>query len=242
MTPGWLRRPGRTEGLAYFVSGDLASPTALILHGGGAANSGRTRYLSEALRSIGVSTLAFDHVGHGETGGELEGSTLIERRLDAECVCRDVLGRRPDVIIGSSMGGHLALTLAGAWSPSAIILFCPAVYAAEAESVSFGPAFRAVLHQPESWRSSQALESISDYRGRLMVICGTNDDVIPREVIDAIDTAAAAAMSKRVLWLEGYGHPLHRLALEDDALRETLLDAVTSFLAPITETSRPRPG
>lgn len=79
----------------------------------------------------GHAFLRLDYSGHGESDGRFEDGTISDWLSDALAVIRERGGPSP-VLVGSSMGGWLALlaarALAGSPSaPSALVLIAPAV-------------------------------------------------------------------------------------------------------------------
>ena len=75
--------------------------------------------------------LRFDYSGHGESGGRFEDGTISRWLEDALAIIKGLAGDRP-ILVGSSMGGWLALlaarALAGsARSPGGLVLIAPAV-------------------------------------------------------------------------------------------------------------------
>jgi pimeloyl-ACP methyl ester carboxylesterase len=83
----------------------------------------------------GRACVRFDYSGHGESGGAFRDGT-IGRWLDESLVVFDAFARGPQVLIGSSMGGWLALLLAqalarrdnaGPASLAGMVLIAPAV-------------------------------------------------------------------------------------------------------------------
>jgi len=73
----------------------------------------------------------FDYTGHGLSGGRFEEATLSDWVDDAESVLRQ-LARWPAILVGSSMGGHIALLLYRRLEPAArariagLLLIAPA--------------------------------------------------------------------------------------------------------------------
>lgn len=114
-----LRRPGAAPGL-FWLGGyrsDMAGGKATALDAFGAAQ--------------GLAVTRFDYSGHGQSGGDfLEGT--ISRWLD-EALAVFATTSGPQVVIGSSMGGWLALLLnralrqRGDERVKALILIAPAV-------------------------------------------------------------------------------------------------------------------
>ena len=63
-----------------------------------------------------VDFLRFDYLGHGQSSGDFQTQGCISRWLDDVLAMMDQLTRGPQILIGSSMGGWLAL-LAGRQRP-----------------------------------------------------------------------------------------------------------------------------
>ncbi|RYE88732.1 MAG: alpha/beta hydrolase [Hyphomicrobiales bacterium] len=113
-----LRRPGAAPGL-FWMSGyrsDMLGSKAEAIDAFGAAR--------------GVATTRFDYSGHGQSGGDFLDGT-ISRWLD-ESLAVFATTSGPQVVIGSSMGGWLALLLnralriSGIDRVKALILIAPA--------------------------------------------------------------------------------------------------------------------
>ena len=66
----------------------------------------------------GHAVTRFDYSGHGRSGGRFEDGT-ISRWLEEAHAVFDAFTKEPQVLVGSSMGGWLALLLAQGASPSA---------------------------------------------------------------------------------------------------------------------------
>ena len=67
--------------------------------------------LEQYCRRTGRACVRFDYSGHGESGGVFEDCTLTDWIGDALCVL-DSVTQAPQVVVGSSMGGWVMLTLA----------------------------------------------------------------------------------------------------------------------------------
>src|SRR4051812_2784719 len=92
--------------------GDIlgSSPNVLVIHGAGKANRNRYESIRKSLFDLGISSAAFDHIGHGATGGSLEGSTLHDRTEQAVAVIGHLKLQNFSIIAGS-MGGYTAVKL-----------------------------------------------------------------------------------------------------------------------------------
>jgi len=96
-----LAEAGKGDGIALlwlpgFLS-DMASTKAVALAGFAVAH--------------GLPMLRFDYSGHGLSQGDLLGASIGDW-LEEACNLLDRLGRRRTIIVGSSMGGWIALLLA----------------------------------------------------------------------------------------------------------------------------------
>ena len=95
-----IRRAGAAPGL-FWLGGfrsDMAGTKALALDAFGAAR--------------GLAVTRFDYSGHGVSGGRFEDGTISRWAEEAKAVFDTTAG--PQVLIGSSMGGWMALLLARA--------------------------------------------------------------------------------------------------------------------------------
>ena len=85
---------------------------AVVFLGGFASDMAGTKaaWLADWAREGGRSFVRFDYSGHGASGGAFEDGTIGAWAQDAEAVLDTVPG--PAVLVGSSMGGWIALLLA----------------------------------------------------------------------------------------------------------------------------------
>lgn len=84
--------------------------------------------LRAAARERGAGYTAFDYSGHGQSGGEF-GDGTIGLWLDDAVTALDALTAGPQILVGSSMGGWLALLLARQRPErvAGLVLIAPAV-------------------------------------------------------------------------------------------------------------------
>lgn len=204
-------------------------PSILFLHGAG--NSSRSRFLTlrEKLHERGIGSAAFDHVGHGETGGELLGSSLAERTKQAQKIHAN-LPHQPSAFFGTSMGAYTAIKLAELFPVSTLILGVPGMYTPEAYHVSFGPEFSTILRQERSWESSDAFDAISRFPGRLLVIRATRDQVVPSEIPERLFSSAQKASHREMLDID-CDHQIMRHVNSDPQVLEHFADKLASFLS-----------
>jgi uncharacterized protein len=188
----------------HHLKGDVLSlaetdPARLvILHGAGLGTRDRFRPFRTRLAQQGVNSLAFDFIGHGETGGPLSDSSL-QRRTGQACAVIEMTGTtRPFSVLGSSMGAYTAVKLLEIYPIENLILFVPAMYDAAAYAVPFGEEFTRVIRRPSSWVDSDAWRILETFRGRLLLVVAEQDDVIPADVIRPIDASASHASARTI--------------------------------------------
>jgi hypothetical protein len=183
----------------------------LFMHGGGTAN--RTRYADwqSRLCSIGVSSLAFDFRGCGDSEGRFTEGSLLHR-IDDACAAYDAFIRylgtkNPQVVLaGSSMGGHIAARVTGLRPSAALILQSAAAYPEEAESLPLNGEFTEAIRKPGAYTASPALSTLSGYTHPILCIYGANDDIIPFPVMDRY--MQIARRNGLTYTINGYGHTM----------------------------------
>lgn len=224
-----FRVPLEEHVLVGDVLADEEPPRLLVLHGGGQSNRERFRLLREHLFTHGVGSVAFDCVGQGDTGGDLKQCSLQSRTAQA-CAVIDALALpQPFSILGASMGGYTAATLLPRYGIANLILLGPAMYAAEAYAVPFDAGFTEIIRRPDSWKSSDAWNLLAGFTGRLLLVAGECDTVIPPGVIQSIYAAARNAKARMLFVAPGASH----LLLTD--LRSNAPDQLDHVLKLMTE-------
>ncbi len=122
--------------LAYVAEGGKAP--AILWMGGFRSDMTSTKAmkLEEAAAAEGRASLRFDYSAHGESSGDFATATLSQWLDDALHMIRERGGKKP-IIVGSSMGGWLALRAtqilaAEGHTPGGLVLIAPAVDFTEA--------------------------------------------------------------------------------------------------------------
>ncbi|MGC0210507.1 alpha/beta hydrolase [Streptomyces levis] len=198
---------------------DGAAPDVVHLHGfGTTASRHAVRYLLDDLAAHGHSSLTFEYSGNGESTGELERATLRQRRNESLAAARLLDEDRRPVLVGTSMGAHLAAWTVPDLRPRALALFCPAAYPDSEADVRFGQE-RA---KPGPYADSPAFAGIREFDGDLLIVAAEHDQVVPGSVIDAYFSHAVQARSRRLIRL-GCDHFIHRwLPAQAEQRREVL--------------------
>jgi hypothetical protein len=113
---------------------------------------------------------------------------------------------QPFSILGGSMGAYTAVSLLPRYAIASLILVGPAMYAAEAYAVPFNGGFTEIIRRPKSWERSDAWERLAGFTGRLLVVAGENDAVIPPAVIQNIYDSASQAAERTLYVARGASH------------------------------------
>jgi pimeloyl-ACP methyl ester carboxylesterase len=211
----------------------------------------KAQALADWARQHGRACVRFDYSGHGESGGNFADGT-IGRWLDETVAVFDACCRGPQVAIGSSMGGWLALLLARALrerkepaSLAGLVLVAPAVdFTEELMWKRFTPEIKRELAETGVWaRPSQyspepylvTSQLIEEGRNHLLlgamietgcpvrILQGVQDPDVPWQHAKAL--VARFACDDVVLTLIKDGD--HRLSRPEDI--ERLIRAVAEF-------------
>ncbi len=211
----------------------------------------KAQALDQWAEEKGRACLRFDYSGHGESGGDFTDGT-IGRWLEESVAVYARFVQGPQVVIGSSMGGWLALLLArelkkrnGAPPIAGMVLIAPAVdFTEELMWKNFSAAIKREIGEKGVWlRPSQYSEGpypitrflIEDGRKHLLlgglietgcpvhILQGVQDPDVPWR--HAVELVSRFARDDVVLTLIKDGD--HRLSRPEDI--ERLLSAVKEF-------------
>jgi pimeloyl-ACP methyl ester carboxylesterase len=198
-------------------------PDVITLHGLGPTASRHTvRYLLDDLTRHGHGSCCFEFSGNGDSTGVLTESSLRRRRAEALAAARALDPARPPVVIGTSMGAHLAAWLVPELRPRGLVLFCPAAYPAHATDQRFDAGFARPGNHPDA----PAFAGIRDFRGDLLIVAAREDRVVPADVVDGYLDNAVDARSREVIWLDGCDHFVHRWLPSRPQTRDRVFDAM----------------
>ncbi len=210
---------GRSAGLAWarFLPAGAPRGAILVLHGAGSSKESHFDF-ARAARAAGFAALCFDARGHGESEGAL-GAGVLD---DLAAMAAQLPDGVPLALRGSSMGGCLAIAGAQHVGAAAIVAICPAPARGLALGARAGRlAFRADARGLEAFLSEHDdLHAIASYPGALLLLHAEGDEQVPYQHSVALEDAAVAAGSRRLILVPG-GH--HRSIQHDAELRaETL--------------------
>ena len=202
---------------------------ALSLHGGGLSVKESDSYLRDCLTDQGFGMVSFDFSGWGESSGERGECSLASRLQDA----LDVITHyrlKLDFVVGTSMGGYLALKLLEKIDVPNLVLFCPAAYATSAWSLPFGGGFSENIRRRDSFLETDAEAICRAYRGNVLYIMGDSDEIIPAPIDRLYRESFRQAASFRNVLLDDCPHPIHRWAPANPEGMTTILSEVSDFV------------
>ena len=212
----------------------------------------KAAFLDEWAAANGRACTRFDYSGHGESSGTFEDGT-IGRWLEDALAVFDACARGPQVVIGSSMGGWLALLLARELARRAqtdpglasLVLIAPAVdFTEELMWKRFPAAVKQQIEREGLWQRPSLYSEgpypitralIEDGRSHLLlgsmietgcpvrVLQGVQDPDVPWQ--HAVELVSRFARDDVVLTLVKDGD--HRLSRPEDL--ERLIVAVAEF-------------
>ena len=207
---------------------DGSRPTVLALHGLGTTSTRhRIRYLLDAVAACGHGWLTFDFSGNGESTGVLTESTLRGRRAEVLAAADHLDSATAPVLIGTSMGAHLAASCVPELHPRGLVLFCPAAYPADAADLRFDGS----LAKPGNYPDSPAYAGLRAFDGDLLIIRAGQDQVVAPAVIDGYLENAQRARSTEVVRLDDYDHFVHRRLPGQPERRDEVIRAMLRLMS-----------
>ena len=208
---------------AWFVPArGVAVPisTVVVFHGNGGNRVGRLP-LAVALAARGHAVLLVDYRGYGGNPGSpsAAGLALDARAARAWVVGRDDLDAARMVYLGESLGAGVAIELALAEPPAALVLRSPFTSLADVAREHYPVVPTALLR--DRWPS---LARIGDLDVPILFVAGSDDEIVPVDQTRRLHDAARGPT--RLVVVEGARH-------NDPALLDgpELVTAIDTFLA-----------
>lgn len=225
-----------------YIGDTVPQPTILSLHGGGPEARERIAPLATYLAQHGHSILRFDHSGWGQSSGDRATSTLHKRVTEAVAATQFMQPDKPYTLIGTSMGGHIALELLAHLDIANLILFCPAAYAAEAYTAPFGPTFTNIIRRPDSWKDAVIFNHLKKFTGGFIHIISDTDPIIPLGVTHSYQENIAHTHCREFITLPDAPHNLSSWLQSHPDQREIIFNKILELLTVIPDDATHQSG
>jgi len=177
-----------------YLVGDVmppgSKPSWIVLHGAGNADRERYRKLRLALSERQIQNAALDFIGHGDTGGELLGSSLEDRTNQAAQFIREYCAKDDLVVVGASMSAYTAVKLSEIFEVKKLVLIASTAYTPRAYKLPFGPEFKKVISEKDSYFESDIFSILSNFKGVVRILTAENDEVIPQQITEKLINSA----------------------------------------------------
>lgn len=158
-------------------------PAVLSLHGARSDYTTNRRVIF-SLQKAGISVLAFNFSGHNQMSPLSLAQTSLGQNIEESRAFYNYLApRKAKTLIGYSMGAAATLELlrSNLDEIEKVILFYPALYAKKAYDQPFGEPFKQVISQPYSYFDNDLIDSLAEFRGKILIIKGEYDGVQSEE-------------------------------------------------------------
>lgn len=226
----WLMNRIRIDTTVGTLEGTYAEPpvvrcrrAVLFLHGWMSDSERGYAHLPARLAQSGFFTLALDLPGHGGSGGDrdnLRYRDFFTTAVDAA----DELIRRSGCeelsVVGTSLGGFLAIRVAGVRHVDNLVLWVPTDFSDELVESDMSVSQSALTSEAFEWRSqahstfdSATLQAFSRFCGHTLIIEAANDEMVPHQTTQNYrDSGNPQAMIDYLV----LANATHRLSMQPD--------------------------
>ncbi len=231
--------------------GDGPFPLVVMYHGTGSSRDEAGdgyKMLAPKLAEAGIASARFDFVGNGDSTGSYQDYTLTSGVADGDAVIAYLQGTGkidPERIgmLGWSQGGTVAMLAASGnpavkslvtWAGAVDMSFFNADLYDEAKANGFAVMnfdWREPLEISSDWfeevRTIKIADELKNYKGAVLAIAGSLDDVVPLTDLDLIVESAGGEQKEKFL-LEGADHTFNVFS-GDLSAYETLAEKTVSW-------------
>ena len=183
----------------YYYEASPAAPLAVLYHGNGGSACDRGAYLAPLLTAAGYSYLFVEYPGYG--GDPIPPThERMQRAVDDITTYLTAEITVPVTLIGESIGSGVASWHLSQHTPEQLILITPFTTLSEV-------AARQYWFYPTRWLVRDVYDvpaAMREYRGRSLVLHGTDDRLIPTKLGIAVYEALGG--EKELALIEDAGH------------------------------------
>lgn len=197
------------------------SEAVIVFCHGNAGNISHRLFMARQLLRAPADLFLFDYRGYGSSGGKAKGEQPLGDASAAVEAVRRRAGNsgKPIILMGESLGGAVALTVAPGEDVDGVIAM--AAFTSVRGVARDMPFYR--LFSPLVPDRFNALAALAGLEAPVLVIHGTRDEIIPFSHGEAL--YAAARGRKEKLWVEG---GMHNDLFERAGI--DIVHAVTAFI------------
>jgi hypothetical protein len=207
-------------------------PEVIFLHGAGPSNRHHAAYLSEVFLARGQNVVRFDYSGQGESSGILSESSLAKKQRETiDVIERFGMDTGNLTVVGTSMGGYVAASLAKIYPLRNLLLFCPAAYDRIAWNVRFDQGFTNILRRDLSMLVSDVDELLSGFDGASLLVLAGRDEIIPEKVVRMYRDALGGKPRYGEYLIRDCPHPIHRWVADKEDEKARIRDAVRKTIS-----------
>jgi pimeloyl-ACP methyl ester carboxylesterase len=189
---------------------EIRAPDILFLHGNMPSAEASDFFLLRQLlaRKSGISSCAFDFIGHGNTGGDWAKSSLSGRTQQAADIVSACFDSQPFTIVAFGTGAYTAIKLTELFSINNLILVTPSVYATEVYSNCFGEEkVYDSISLPPDWEKTDAWSVIEQFKGGVSIVGASEDAGAFSGVISRLYSHSIRASGRQALEMVSGGNP-----------------------------------
>lgn len=202
------------------------NPGILFIHGWESSQQGYL-HRARAIADLGAVGLTFSLRGHGQSDGKLEDFSRADHLQDV-LTAYDFLVSQKGIdenkigVVGTSYGGYLAAILSSKRKSRWLVLRAPALYQDEhfnAPTAMIEKGGRTYRQNKISPRKNKALQAISRFKGKLLIIKSENDEIIPEEMIQNYIQAVNLKHGWTLATIPGADHALTRVKYKKEFIK-----------------------
>ena len=215
------------ESIIADIIGDDSQIDILMIHWWGlGSNRKRFHKLRLDLAKHGITSVAFDHLWHGESSWNLLWSTLKSRTEQVEIIANELSLNTPTMLLWTSMGAYTAIIAWARLNIKKLSLFVPGVYNPNAYELPFWPEFSQAIRQHNSWGGSDAFSKIQELKWKILIFWAERDQVIPREIPERLHQASAHST---IHWIDS-DHNIQQYIAENDTVRSKIVAEIQKVI------------
>lgn len=211
----------------YSTTNDISKRKMLLLHGAWLSDKKRLIGISEWFSERWIESVGFDFSGHGESTKNTVWS-IKKRVLEAEHIIENYFSPEQEIFICAfSMSGQVVYELLRKFGfrVQKCFLCAPALYHQDTIDIPFSEEFSRILRTPESYKNHGVHDVLWDYNWDIVIIMGTDDAVIPKDVPDIIMKAHTGWKNKKII-LQNAPHMLAGWTMESPENMQKLCQSI----------------